>query len=218
LDFRTISGYFIGYPEKSKGFRFYFPNHSTRIVETGNARFIENSEINGSDNLQNVDIQEVRVQVLILITSNKIVPIVVEQPKNIEQQINEPSLHNNMGTNEQMVEEPQGVALRRSQRERRSAISDEYVVYLQESDFDIGSSKDPISFSQVLESVDSTKWMNAMKDELKSIDQNEVWDLVELSEGYKKVGCKWVYKTKRDSKGNIERFKARLVAKGFTQK
>jgi hypothetical protein len=69
-----------------------------------------------------------------------------------------------------------------------------------------------------LESVDSTKWMNAMKDELKSMDQNKVWDLVELPEGYKKIGCKWVYKTKRDSKGNIERFKVRLVAKGFTQK
>ena len=60
--------------------------------------------------------------------------------------------------------------------------------------------------------------MNAMKDELKSMDQNEVWELVELPKGYKKVGCKWVYKTKHDSKGNIERFKARLVAKGFTQK
>uniref|UniRef100_A0A2N9GXV9 Reverse transcriptase Ty1/copia-type domain-containing protein n=1 Tax=Fagus sylvatica TaxID=28930 RepID=A0A2N9GXV9_FAGSY len=82
----------------------------------------------------------------------------------------------------------------------------------------IGSSKDPISFSQALENVDSTKWMNAMKDELKSMNQNEVWDLVELPEGYKKVGCKWVFKTKSESKGNIERFKARLVAKGFTQK
>uniref|UniRef100_A0A2N9FZV3 Reverse transcriptase Ty1/copia-type domain-containing protein n=1 Tax=Fagus sylvatica TaxID=28930 RepID=A0A2N9FZV3_FAGSY len=79
------------------------------------------------------------------------------------------------------------------------------------------SSKDPISFSQALESVDSTKWMNAMKDELKSMDQNEVWELVELPKRYKKVGCKWVYKTKRDSKGNIERFKARLVAKGRYQ-
>jgi hypothetical protein len=127
------------------------------------------------------------------ITSNKIVvPIVFEQPNNIQQQINEPSLHNNMVTNEQMVEEPQEVALRRSQRERRSAISDEYVVYLQESDFDIGSSTDPILLSQALESVDSTKWMNTMKDELKSMNQNEVWDLVELPEGYKKVGCKWV--------------------------
>jgi hypothetical protein len=85
LNLRTISGYFIDYPEKSKGFRFYCPNHSTRIVETSNARFIENGEINGSDNLRNVDIQEVRVQVLMPITSNKIVvPIVVEQPNNIE--------------------------------------------------------------------------------------------------------------------------------------
>jgi len=57
-----------------------------------------------------------------------------------------------------------------------------------------------------------------MKDELNSMAQNCVWDLVEIPEGYKRVGCKWVFKTKRDSHGNIERCKARLVAKGFTQK
>ena len=51
LDLRTISSYFIGYPKKSKGFRFYCPNHSMRIVETDNARFIENGKISGSDNL-----------------------------------------------------------------------------------------------------------------------------------------------------------------------
>ncbi len=46
LDSRTISGFFIGYPEKSKGYRFYCPSHNARIVETGNARFIENGEVN----------------------------------------------------------------------------------------------------------------------------------------------------------------------------
>ena len=36
--------------------------------------------------------------------------------------------------------------------------------------------------------------------------------------GAKIVGCKWVYKTKCDSKENVERFKARLVVKGFTKR
>jgi len=57
-----------------------------------------------------------------------------------------------------------------------------------------------------------------MKDELKSIKDNDVWDLVELPEGKKPIGCKWVFKTKRDSKGNVKRYKAHLVTKGFTQR
>jgi len=57
-----------------------------------------------------------------------------------------------------------------------------------------------------------------MKEELKSIDDNKVWDLVELPKSAKWVGYKWVFKTERDSKGKTERYKARLVAKGYTQK
>ncbi|WJZ95338.1 hypothetical protein VitviT2T_014114 [Vitis vinifera] len=56
-----------------------------------------------------------------------------------------------------------------------------------------------------------------MKDEMNSMVNNQVWDLVELPKGAKVIGCKWVFKTKRDSSGNIERYKARLVAKGFNQ-
>ena len=47
---------------------------------------------------------------------------------------------------------------------------------------------------------------------------NGIWDLVKFPEGAKPIGCKWIFKTKRDSKGNVERYKARLVAKGFAQK
>jgi hypothetical protein len=47
---------------------------------------------------------------------------------------------------------------------------------------------------------------------------NKVWDLEIISQGSKTVGCKWVYKTKRGSKGNVERYMDRLVAKGFIQR
>jgi len=49
VDVRTISGYFIGYIEKSKGYMFYCPTHSTRIIETRNVRFFENGETSGSE-------------------------------------------------------------------------------------------------------------------------------------------------------------------------
>ena len=46
----------------------------------------------------------------------------------------------------------------------------------------------------------------------------KVWELVPLPEGVKPIGCKWMFKIKQDSKGNVERYKARLVVKGYTQK
>lgn len=41
---------------------------------------------------------------------------------------------------------------------------------------------------------------------------------MELPRNCKIIGCRWIFKTNKDSKGKIEMFKARLVAKGFTQK
>ena len=57
-----------------------------------------------------------------------------------------------------------------------------------------------------------------MNEEIKSMKDDDVWDLVPLPEVVKPIGCKWIFKTKRDSKGDVERYKARLVAKGYTQK
>ena len=77
---------------------------------------------------------------------------------------------------------------------------------------------DPINRQQDFQTSNSHKSIDAMNDEMKSMEDNDVWDLVELPKGLKPIGCKWIFKTKRDSNGNVKRYKAHLVAKGFTQK
>ena len=45
-----------------------------------------------------------------------------------------------------------------------------------------------------------------------------MWSLIDLLDGYKPIECKWVFKTKSDAKGQVEKHKARLVAKGYSQR
>ncbi|GJR08976.1 zinc finger, CCHC-type containing protein [Tanacetum coccineum] len=61
------------------------------------------------------------------------------------------------------------------------------------------------------------KWIEAMEIELDSINKNNTWTLTTLPTNQKAIGLKWVYKTKRDAKGEIIKYKARLVAKGYVQ-
>ena len=67
---------------------------------------------------------------------------------------------------------------------------------------------DLTSFEEVIRSAHSSKWLEAMEDEMKSMKTNGVLNLETIPKGAKTVRCKWVYKTKHDSKRNIERFKA----------
>ena len=165
MDARIINGYFIGYPTKSKGYVFYCSTHSTRIVETGHTLFIENGETSGIEASKNVEITEVRVQVPLTSTSTLsiVVPNVVESPNNEEEQ----KINDHEVNNEPVVEQAQEIVLRRSQRERKSSISNDYVVYLQESKNDLGIDNDPISFSEAINGDNPDKWLDAMKDELK---------------------------------------------------
>ena len=72
----------------------------------------------------------------------------------------------------------------------------------------------PIYFE---EEVKEEKWIHAMNEEIEAIERNNTWDLVDLPIGKTNIGVKWVYKTKFNEKGKVEKHKARLVAKGFAQ-
>ncbi|GJW80502.1 ribonuclease H-like domain-containing protein [Tanacetum coccineum] len=61
-------------------------------------------------------------------------------------------------------------------------------------------------------------WTDAMNQEMDALLRNGTWELVDLPEGRKAIGSKWIYKIKFRSSGEIDRYKARLVAQGFGQK
>ena len=71
--------------------------------------------------------------------------------------------------------------------------------------------------NSVQEALADPRWKAAMNEEMKSLQKNETWELVECPPGKKPVGCRWIYTVKYKADGSIERFKARLVAKGYTQ-
>ena len=76
---------------------------------------------------------------------------------------------------------------------------------------------EPTSYSEAVMSSDSNKWLNTMKSKMDSMYVNQVWTLIDASEGVTPIGCKWVFKKKIRVDGQVETFMARLVAKGFRQ-
>ncbi|CAL9026025.1 unnamed protein product [Prunus brigantina] len=68
------------------------------------------------------------------------------------------------------------------------------------------------------EAIKDEVWKKAMTEEMLMIEKNSTWELVDRPCNKPIVGVKWVYKTKMNLDGSIQKHKARLVAKGYTQK
>jgi hypothetical protein len=61
LDSKMINCHFIGYPDKSKGYKFYCHGRHTKFVETRHAVFLEDSGISGSFPKRDISLEELRV-------------------------------------------------------------------------------------------------------------------------------------------------------------
>ena len=76
---------------------------------------------------------------------------------------------------------------------------------------------EPTNYDEAMMSPDSTKWLEAMKSEVGSMDENKVWILVDLPNDRQAIENKWIFKKKTNVDGNVTVQKARLVAKDFRQ-
>ncbi|GJV74331.1 putative ribonuclease H-like domain-containing protein, partial [Tanacetum coccineum] len=70
---------------------------------------------------------------------------------------------------------------------------------------------------KVTEALEDESWVEAMQEELLQFKLQQVWVLVDLPNGAKVIGTKWVYRNKKDERGVVVRNKARLVAQGHRQ-
>ena len=146
-------------------------------MESRNAKFLENDLISGSDHFQDIVYEKDRYEgqsssssdrLIVIHTPqvqssvrqpvpevphiddiglvdqvvNEEIPEIVEQP--IEQQVDQ-----------QIPQENDEATLRRSVRVRKSTIPNDYIVYLQELDYNIGAENDPETFSQAISSKES---------------------------------------------------------------
>ncbi|XP_060182349.1 uncharacterized mitochondrial protein AtMg00820-like [Lycium barbarum] len=77
------------------------------------------------------------------------------------------------------------------------------------------STTEPKNYSEAMQ---DPRWVQAMKEEITALENNNTWQIVQLPKEKSTIGCKWIYKIKYKANEEIKRFKARLVAKGYSKK
>ncbi|KAJ9552799.1 hypothetical protein OSB04_016844 [Centaurea solstitialis] len=185
--------FFVGYPKTTVGYYFYNPEEN-KVFVARNGKFMEEKFLSLENTRKDVDLQ--------IVDEESTTPVV------------EPEIqHNNVEPQSEPIEEVQTQDLRRSSRVRQEP--DRYLGFLVSQDS--GDLNEPTSYGEAVSGNESEQWQEAMKAEMQSMYDNQVWELTDLPQHCKAVGRKWVFKKKTDMDGNVHTFKARLVAKGFTQ-
>ncbi|GBN12713.1 Retrovirus-related Pol polyprotein from transposon TNT 1-94 [Araneus ventricosus] len=211
LDSKAVEGIFLGYDYRSKGYRIYLGDNKIMISRT--VKFIENPLPYAEKEAKELQNQDE--------TTQQLVELELEHEENHsmeEGEINERTEVNPCEDDEYELSNSQIQTSphRRSERKTKGIPPERFAFFANPERI-----KEPKSWNDVLKMenpYEKQKWIESTKEEMKSLQKNETWKLVTPPSGKKVIGCRWTFKAKYDSKGNIERYKARLVAQGFSQK
>ncbi|KAL5810596.1 hypothetical protein ACOSQ4_027164 [Xanthoceras sorbifolium] len=195
LDSKSVVCLFVGYSKETRGGYFYSPEDN-KVFVSKNATFLEDNYISDHKPRSKIVLYELE-------------PGETSTPSTrvVDPQISE----------SQMIHDRDTLPPRRSgrvviQHERYLGIGEGQGVVSTDS------VDDPLTFKNAMEDPDKGEWLKAMNLEMESMYSNSVWDLVDLPDEVKSIGCRWIYKRKRGVIGKVKTFKARLVAKVYTQK
>src|SRR6266699_1755735 len=194
---------FIGYPQESMGYTFYHRSEG-KVFVARNGSFLEKEFLSREVTNRKVELDEVIEPALHGMASGAASDVVPELTPPVEERANDQDHE----TPTEETTEP-----RRSTRTRAAPeLYGDPVL-----NFMVDESNDPATYEEAMMSPDSNKWLEAIKSEMESMNENQVWTLVDLPNDRKAVENKWIFKRKTDADGNVTIYKARLVAKGFRQ-
>lgn len=235
-DDKSEIGIFVGYGEKTKGFRVFMP-------ETEEVR-IERNVIFIKDSCRKVEMDETLPYNQLLYENNN-------NDHNLENEQNENNNEENNLENVPETEEQQSSDEGESDIDELNSTSD--TIYHTEDDEEnltsgeenvenlnvnqreqrlrrapswlnqyetnfLSSQIEPATFEEAMIDEDSAEWKKAIDTEMKTLKLNETWSEVKsVPKGNQVINTKWVFKLKQCPDGSIQH-KARLVARGFEQK
>lgn len=81
----------------------------------------------------------------------------------------------------------------------------------------LATANEPTTYYQAISREDSDQWTNSMCDELRSLHDQNVFDIIPRNPDMRSVDAKWVFTLKTDENNVPVRYKSRVVARGFSQ-
>ena len=196
LDVKSRKCLMLGYGSTQKGYRLYDVEHM-KVIHSRDVVFDETS----TPSFQKE-------------TPTKYVELEVDSD---EIKYTESQTDGGMAEPDQVIESPMPTGgnpvLRRSTRNRQAPDWYGDVVTMVSCD-----QEDPTSVTEAKAAPDKCQWEKAMEAEMKSLQSNNVWELVYPPPNRKVIGSKWIFKCKVNADGVMEHYKARLVAQGCTQR
>ncbi|GJZ95666.1 retrovirus-related pol polyprotein from transposon TNT 1-94, partial [Tanacetum coccineum] len=200
---KADEGFFAGYSINSKAFRVF--NNRTRIVE-------ENLHVQFSENTPNIAGSRPNwlFDIDALTKSMNYKPVVAGNQSN-----------GNAGTKacDDTGDDKMMVIERTQEREKQALkkLSEVTQYLLLWEDIILSDDDEDEEPKKVINALKDLSWIEAMQEELLQFKLQDIWTLVELPNGKRAIGTKWVFKNKKDERGIVIKNKARLVAQGYTQ-
>jgi len=234
LDPRSEKGIFVGYSKNSPAYLVYSP-HTGKVSKH---RLVKFNKKNSDDQQTQTDEYDPEIKEYdeeradgLLREDNAENHLVSEDKDSTDD--TDVSQHDQTTENAATVENPNGTKTehrdgknhRYSQREKKvPTYLGDYITDINNKDV-IHTNVDfcyravcgvPQTYHEALMSPEACEWKQAMREEIKSLKENDTFELTSLPEDRSAVGGKWVYALKENDEQR-QIFKARYVAKGYSQ-